>query len=336
MRPTIQALLVNGECGDPALYMKFAFRRRAMLFDLGDLAALSPRQILQISHVFVSHAHMDHFAGFDRLLRICLGRPVRICLFGPDGFASRIEHKLAAYSWNLVGGSDGGLEIEVVELGNEGAYAAAGFKACNSFQLVPLVLPNLPSGVAFADDEIVVRYRVLDHGIPSLAFALEEHQHVNVWKDRLTAMGLKVGPWLATLKRALHEGLPDVTPIRVDFADGVNSVPPVLPLGLLKEKVVRIAPGQKIAYVVDASYQSSNAEKIVDLARSADQLFIEAVFLDEDRALAMAKRHLTAGQAGLLAHRSGVKRLIPFHFSPRYAGREDRLRQEAAGAFAQV
>jgi len=35
-----------------------------------------------------------------------------------------------------------------------------------------------------------------------------------------------------------------------------------------------------------------------------------------------------------LARQAGVKRLVPFHFSPRYGGEEERLRREAEDAFA--
>jgi len=90
---------------------------------------------------------------------------------------------------------------------------------------------------------------------------------------------------------------------------------------------------QIFAYVVDTSYHAQNAARIIDLSREADTLFIEAVFLDEDREIAAQKHHLTAAQAGSLARRAGVNRVVPFHFSPRYRDREDRLRREVEDAF---
>jgi ribonuclease Z len=85
--------------------------------------------------------------------------------------------------------------------------------------------------------------------------------------------------------------------------------------------------------VVDAHYNDDNSRRIVELAEGADQLFIEAPFLQRDAAHAAARYHLTAYQAGTLARRARAQQCIPFHFSARYAGEEDSLRAEAAAAF---
>jgi ribonuclease Z len=80
-------------------------------------------------------------------------------------------------------------------------------------------------------------------------------------------------------------------------------------------------------------HSAANSEKIADVARGSDHLFIEAAFLDQDRELAERKHHLTARQAGHLAGTAQVKQMTVFHFSPRYTGMEQQLRQEATTAY---
>lgn len=325
MSPIFGADLVNGPFGDPTLYLDFRFESRALLFDLGDLGALAPRKILRVSDVFVSHTHMDHFGGFDRLLRLCLGRETEVRLYGPPGFIDRVEHKLAGYTWNLVQNYATDFTLVAHELAGE-QLDVARFRCHERFRREPLPQRPAPQGVLRDEPGFRVQAAVLDHDVPCLAFALEEKVHVNVWKNRLLEMGLEVGPWLNELKRAVAEGAPDDTPVRAPGR--------VLPLGELKARVLRLVPGQKLCYVTDVVYGADNARRIAALAADADLLFIECVFLDEDAAHAARKFHLTAGQAGLLARAARARQVVPFHFSPRYSGREAELRAELERARA--
>lgn len=325
MKPLFHPHLVNGPLGDPALYIDFLFEKRALMFDLGDIPTLAPRKILRLSHVFVSHTHMDHFSGFDRLLRICLGRDTTLHLFGPPGFVAQVAHKLAGYTWNLVRNYDTDFTIVVSELHPDGRLDSARFRCRQEFKREPLEPAQTIDGVLLEEEAFRVRAATLDHKVPCLAFALEEKQHVNVWKSRLDAQGLTTGPWLRELKLAVLRGDDDA---RVFDVDGRR-----VPLGELKRELLQIVPGQRIAYVVDVAYHEDNAARIADIAHGADVAFIEAHFLDQDAARAAETAHLTAAQAGRLARRAGVRRLVPFHFSARYSEHPGALEQEALHAF---
>jgi ribonuclease Z len=104
-------------------------------------------------------------------------------------------------------------------------------------------------------------------------------------------------------------------------------------LGRLRQHALRVAAGQRIAYVTDAAFHPANAERIIAIGRNADHLYIEAAFLDEDAGTAAARYHLTARQAGELARKAGAKRMTIFHHSPRYLNRPEDLRLEADRAF---
>src|SRR5215468_1329959 len=263
--------LVNEPFSDPGLFIDFRFGRRALLFDLGDLTPLSPRQLVRVTHAFVSHTHMDHFAGFDRLLRVCLHRTAPLHLIGPAGFANRVEHKLRAYTLNLLDEDSIDFVIVVSEFSGAGFDRVCEFRAREAFRRREIPAVHLSPGLLLDD----------------LAFAFEEKLRVNVWREALRRLGLPVGPWLREAKRAVRQGAPDNS--QVCIRDGL-----AISLRDLKQYALRTARGQKIAYVVDLAYDEQNVEKVVALARDADQLFIEAPFLDVDANIAAERWHLTA------------------------------------------
>jgi len=116
MKPSFHPRLINDPFSDPGLFIPFLFQKRAILFDLGDISTLSARDILKISHIFVTHTHMDHFIGFDLLLRHLLGHDKEIHLYGPSGFIKNIEAKLHGYTWNLIENYENTLSLLVTEV----------------------------------------------------------------------------------------------------------------------------------------------------------------------------------------------------------------------------
>jgi ribonuclease Z len=199
-----------------------------------------------------------------------------------------------------------------------------------------LVTRRCSGNVLLREPRFEVQAAILDHGIPSLGFALEETVQINVWRNKVEALGLSIGPWLRNLKEAAARGDADENLIAVERHEPGSAAPMALPLGDLKREVLQFKPGRKIVYVVDTAFTRPNAEKIIALASNADVLFIEAPFLQVDAHHAAARRHLTAHQAGWLAREAQVKRLVTLHYSPRYQGRGDELEREALAAFVEL
>lgn len=327
MSVLVQPRLINDPWGDPGLYLDFQFGRRAILFDLGDTAPLSARELLRVSHVFVSHAHMDHVAGLDRLLRLRLHRPRPLSLLGPSGFIEKIQNRLGSYSWNLLGETSVDFRLRVQEFDGDTIVEAAEFRARDAFRRRDLDPPGLPPGTVLSDPDFTIQAAALDHGIPSLAFAFRQARRFNVRRNLLDDLGLPVGPWIDAAKRALRDDLPDDHRIDVPGAGQV-------PLKTLRAGAFQPARGQHVAYVADAADTAENRDRIVALARGADQLFIESYFLDADRDLARATRHLTARAAGEIARAAAVRRVVPFHHSARYGDDYSGFDAQVQAAFA--
>ena len=331
MPPSLHPRLVNGPFEDPGLFVPFLFENRAVLFDLGDNSALSSRDILKISHVFVTHTHMDHFVGFDRLVRLLLGREKSLHLYGPEGFIKNVEGKLAGYSWNLVENYSNRFVLKITEVRPDRLLTAQ-YPCQNRFDAGEKSVINPFSGPLLEESALTVSSVILDHSLPCLGFSINERFHVNIIKGQVTALGLEIGPWLKRFKRALFDGQQPDSDFTVDYGRDSQKKKTFL-LKDLARKIATITPGQKVTYITDAVGSRKNLDRIVDFAKGCDHLFIEAAFLDTHKEIAKAKYHLTARQAGTIAGLSDAKQFTIFHFSPRYMGQEHLLQDEAVNAY---
>jgi ribonuclease Z len=320
MKPTFHHRPVNGPFEDPCIYARFLWERRAVLFDVGTISRLNPGDILKVTDIFVTHTHIDHFIGFDTVLRTLLRRDEPLRVFGPSNIIDCIEGKLRGYTWNLI--REYPLKLDV--LGIDGnTLRRAGFYAQNSFERVDM--GSIPfSGTALKEAAFKVDAVTLRHDIPCMGFSLEENFHINIDKAALSARGLPVGPWLSEFKRAIRDEAHE----DMEFAISGKTYR----LGELRG-IARITRGQKISYIMDASPEEDNLRKIGDLVRDSDTLYCEAYFLEADRDRAVERNHLTARLAGEIARLGKVKNLVVMHFSPKYRTDPAAIEREAMEEF---
>jgi ribonuclease Z len=336
MRTTLDPHLVDPTANEPGLVVDVRDERRALLFDVGEIRELSARLLLRVSHVFVTHTHMDHFAGFDYLLALGLGRVRRVVLWGGPRFADQVEHKLRAYTWNVVHRYEVPMTIEAHALEGDGTLTHARFESAAAFVRHDDAPTRADADAPLVDEPLFsVRARVVDHEMPVLAFAIEEKAQVRVATDRIHAMGLATGAWLRTLKAAVLAGAPDATAIDLAWVDAGGAHVERRTVGELKPLVLDTVTGRRIGYVTDLRFTEANIAQLERLLADVDLLYIESVFAAAEREHALRKNHLTAPQAGEIARRLRARKVVPFHFSPRYRGGEHLLRAEVMAAWGE-
>ena len=321
MKPLLHPRLLNSYFDDPCLFVRILHEKRAILFDLGNIHSLKPSELYRITDVFVTHTHMDHFIGFDTLLRVILRREIPLNIYGPPSVLSCIQGKLRGYTWNLI--EDYPTIINVFAF--NGRYLTHSiFPAKNKFRK-QTVLRSKSDGLLLENPVFTVRAAKLDHNIPCLAYSLEEKYHINIDKALMTRKGLSVGPWLNDFKKIIREqaeyGRQTVRVVDKDFR--VSEI----------SDIARISRGQKISYATDIAINQKNVSRLINLIKGSDIFFCEAYFLEKDRERAVERSHLTAKAAGAIAKKAGVKRLELLHFSPKYSDCPDKVIEEAMKEF---
>ena len=316
--------LVNGVFGDPLLHVRMRHRGRSLLFDLGSSECLSARAAHRITDVFITHAHLDHIGGFLWLLRSRIGAFPPCRLYGPPGLSRHIAGFLDGVLWDRV--AERAPRFEVAELHGDVLQCftlIAGRSGCQ-----PLAQRAAPHGIVCDEPDFKVRAITLDHGTPVLAFAFEPAAQLNLRKDRLQARRLTPGPWLAALKHNLVTGN---TAARIALPDGSE-----VESGDFAADLILVRPGKKLAYATDFGDNNDNRTRLIELARYAHTFFCEATFLTADSEQANRTGHLTARACGEIATAAQVARLVPFHFSRRYANDPQQIYAEIAAECPRV
>ncbi len=322
MKPTFHVEIVNKPFGDPVLLIRPIYSKGSMLFDIGNIDVLEPGKMNDVTDIFVTHMHIDHFIGFDTALRTLLKRETPLSVYGPQGIIDCVEGKLKGYTWNLI--KDYPLRLEVYEIGQE-VINHASFYAKEEFKKRPG--KSMPFHNPIKSNSLYnVKAIVLSHQIPVLAYSIEEDFHININKAMLQIKGLPVGPWLSELKNAIRTGAPQEYEIVIN-----DSIPPVKLLELMD--LVILSKGQKICYVMDISPTEENISKLLPFINDADHLYCEAFFSEAEIERALQRNHLTAAMAGRIAKKAGVKNLTVMHFSQKYNSTPDLLIREAEREF---
>lgn len=304
---------MNSPFEDTAFFVRNVYKNESVLFDCGRIGPLSNSEVLSISEILISHTHIDHFYGFDRILRGTLLSGKKFRVFGPPGIIKNVQGKIDSYTWNLIKSYP--VSYEVIELNEERKeYRTAFFSAANGFEREEGSIKH--SELCLADG-FKLDFEFFDHRVISVGYRVTEPDMVAVVKEKLAEHGLKSGKWLKNLKELILAGRMDEE-IDAESADG----PVRMKVSEAAEKVTENVDSQSVTYITDIAPSFENVSKAVKFAMGTDVLLIECMFTKEDVLHANFKKHLTMDLSKYIFRESGAEFARFFHFTPRYDSRK--------------
>ncbi len=317
--------MVNGSTGDPGLFIDYPGRDDAILFDAGENGNLDPARLGDLGAVLITHHHVDHFIGLDRIVRANLDRDKTLHVFGPSGTIRKVHDRIKSYEYPFFPFQKLVLLVRDVE---PGLIRTAALECSKHFPEPEPSEAPWPGPTLFEGPGLRVEAEFADHTVPCLAFALVEEPGYHPDPAKLASGPLKSGPWVGQVLARLRAGEPEDAPVVISggrFA-----------LGALAEAYFASTPGTRVAYVTDTAWSDRSRAGLVRLARKASRLYCDSFYAHAQLAQAEKYRHMTATQAAELAAQARVDELILIHFASRYAGRYEPLVEEARAIFPKV
>ncbi len=278
-----------------------------LLFDCGEnlLHNISQNDVRSIDYLFFSHLHIDHVSGFDYFFRRNYDRASKpVFIWGPDYTTKAIQHRMLGYKWNLVNDLPG--EWFVSDINNN--ITTNLFKTCEGFSLKHLVEKSSFNRVVFSNEYFRVSAVILNHGIPSIGFRVDENPSININQNKLDESGLIQGAWLEKVKD------PTIGDNEIIEVNGEK-----LTAKELRENLLIQTKGDSIAYLTDFGYDEKSVEDAVKLVRDCGTVICESQYAKDDIELAEKNFHLTSTQSAEIAKKANAGKLILFHISERYS-----------------
>lgn len=309
MSRSFEVELINGKHGDPAVHVTIQQTGQHILVDMGDIQNLSKRLLHRTDYLLVSHAHMDHFAGFDTFLRSHIPHRRLVQVLGPENIAKQICRKIKAYTWNLI--DEDQLTYKVFEIRGNRIFRSASFSRGSNFEFTyqdeSIQTLNL-------ERDLSLNFVALDHqGIDSIAYKINLPERIKVDVEKMTELNLKPGPWISTLQAmsASERGEAMLVIDEISYSG--------------KDLVDRLfqSYNESMVYITDAGFSTENICRLKQSLGSCSYFLCESSFRHIDRDRAVAKSHLTTRQAALLAVLLNCHEFEVFHFSNIYKGSLD-------------
>jgi ribonuclease Z len=275
--------------------------------------------------VFITHHHVDHFIGLDRIVRANIDGDKVLSIFGPPGTIQKVYDRIKSYEYQFFPFQK--IVLDVVDVAAD-SLTRAHLECTKRFPPPEFKEEPRPTTEIFANELIRVQAAFVDHTVPCLAFALIEQPGYHLHAAALEEGTLKPGGWIQAVAQRLRAGVPPTETITIQ--GGTFS------LGALAKSYFRKSGGGRLAYVTDTAWSEQVRQPLISLASKADRLYCDSFYAAAQASAAAKHRHMTALAAAELATLANVRELILMHFSTRYRGRYETLLAEARSKFAHV
>tara|TARA_Y100000034_G_C6815773_1_gene366978 strand:+ start:123 stop:1028 length:906 start_codon:yes stop_codon:yes gene_type:complete len=168
------------------------------------------------------------------------------------------------------------------------------------------------SGTFLKTKDFEITAYKLKHDIPTNGYIFQEKDRLRIQKSKLKKLKIKNHPDLKKLTQGKNIKINKKT--------------------IKSKQLTYLQKGRKISFILDTKL-CPNIDK---LAKDSDLAIIESTFLESSengKRLSKEHNHLTAKQAGQVAKKAKVKKLILTHISQRYEFKEKLILKEAKKIF---